>query len=1698
MANTLPWFHSQQLALCMSRHLTQALESEQLSVIEYDWLRRLAERSVIPDDMQVSLLSNAEPGLFCGLRIAYSDAQKPAAYFYSPLTGIVPFASGEALRDALIAPAQSEASAGLMATSREPKWLSLTQSPFKRWMKAIITTQAARLKAIDHTWHRMPQLVDVLDQHLTSALRSAMPASDPIVPRSHKVQRVNAKTKAIVNVQRLLDTALDMLLDDPQNDCEHRFLDVYGQALSDAQTQLYRSTLATTVAQLPGTYSDALANFWQDVPSSQSLSLRAGLSQSLRYAYLSAVLEEQSDQRLNADQVALLKSAVAQRLPTGLRLETLQFNADGALRDTPVAWPGTLLISSTLKPALGYFVFNTDQGLSHCADLPALGNYLVGLISEADDSVRVIEPDRALFNATVQPVPQRVAVTGTAFDALADGLIDLQRRRVGQAFADKAAFQASALTAIVKALDLRTLAHPRLQGFDGESDNKTAAAQPPDSSAERTGGNWLLQIKALRDRQQWNMARALTLKDGVRALLAPGLLAMQSPLPADDICLRIHDDPERTAVSLLDYFLERTSGAVAQPLTSADKVLDLAGAPINWPDTEVLEQLVLTCSPALTKTYRRLVRRQMSAPQPPYLGAYDLPGQRRALRDISLRTSLAFAQRDGSIDNALLELLATAVDRPTARLRNTADTDVHAIYLRLPSETSTIPLTDMFVLHRHSQPDGPVLMWSGDHGLFPFTSLEQLKKTVAASIDQPETRARWLRGIDPNWVRPFLERFQTTPMTGVQVETRAMPGDFITELDVIESHRQLNTLGINMALAVECSFTAKLFRRNADYSRSDDMLTTGLDRLAVDAANLQVDELLPTWIKNASTEQLARYALILERCRVTANQKSNYLAQIPFIEDFSRTRLRASIAKLWPGATIDPDRVVIKLTDTSGGGMNMGGMIAAGTLTSRTKTLTQWAISQFSGTLSSEMHITLDPPSLTLDAPSTHQVRQVVEDADVGGQYRTLLAQKLSKQSSDYASRRLLFVMALPAQMLRHALEQEMQGRISTMATDMITRIVLMPDGVAREPLKGERITLGPLGLIPSPGMRADIACGMYVIAPAHPEHGPVVLYTAYGEPDTIREYASRAQLLTQIKTDTALQEQILSRLPEDVHSRYQHSGFTEPHIPWTTEVSDGQRLEKPPSIVLLDQPEQGNALDYLFDDNLQLIQLLARQHTMSSGEASWNAFCHLVELGLEQGAMLLPSAVGSLIALYQSHRLLNDSVQAIGRRNWGEALADFIAALASVVGARRGIEHFKQQIEAAESTKPSRPAQLGGRLHDNLNFALTALEATDVALKTLTYDSLLNMYKSVDGKHSYAIVDGKVMEVAHAEQGWSIVSQGREGPTISLDSQQKWHADMEIARMGAGYSMMDSYETWITDINIADVFITQAEGIEQIHKHYPRHHQMIVRAHAHAVDCLRNALKNLNQRSPHIPLPAQTLDILTDVFEVDVTPAMLHRLRSGCVQLLDELTSDALDPQSSPRYWDGLNEEGHESNHAFIWEGDPRKRIFLTDKFFTLPVETLMYAKPERTQTQLYAHHQAASLLHELSHQVLRTVDIAYLDTFRPLDQHFDDLGGVHGQAQQYAHDLRVLRQRALSVSTSTANLFTRPGSRGRRDFRDSDGRQYKTILQLSGKTSLSQARQVFRTDPDVRSKLIMANADSVTLLVLRLGQEVFAPSGF
>ena len=1691
MPNALPWFHSRILAQRMSRHLSQAVVDETLSVAEYQWLRQLPDQPNIAHDMRVHLLTNADPGIFCGLMLTRTDEQFTAAYFYSPVTGIRTFDSQQALQAAFDSEAGNTEIKGPTA-----KWLALEQTPMRLWMQAIIAAQALRLRALDRGWQRMPRLRDVLDNQLKINLRTALPASDPIDPQQHMAQRIDIATGEVVNLITLSDVALQSLAPHPSTTHRHRFLGVYGNTLDRDEEQLYASTLTNTAADLHASFSTALNAFWNNTPRSGLASRRQALSKTLQQSYLCSVMQAQSHLSYPTADIDLLLSLVARKKPAHLALHAVHFVPDPDLHDALVSWPGALVISDSNDPARGYYVYATDQGFTHCTDTAALSLHFDGWVASADSALQVVGADRALFKASVLPRAQRWALTQDPFNELASGLIDLQRHRVLDALADRPAMGEDPLTTIARATDLRQLVHPQLQWMSPVEQDDTRAPATRRKANPSASDTWLLTLDGVQQRLNWQRLRSLTVAEGVQQLLAHSLLAIQSPLPAQRLQVRIDGAPELEAISLLDYFLERASGAITQPLSPQDQILDNHAKPVTWPDLTQIERIIKQHSAALPLAYKTVVARQMASPQASYQGTHDLPAQRRAMREQSLRINLAIERRAGKLDSTLLDLLGIALDRPSAALRNGLDVDVHGLVLKIAGQPADVPLSNVWAIHRHSEPGGPVLMWSSQDGLRAFDSLAQMKKTVATGVAHPLARERWVSGTDASLRARLNLNDDADSVDMMQVGTHLITADFLADLEALETYRRLTCVALNCKLAMDCHFSAQLTKRNVDYARADDMLTASVEGLAIEVANAQLTELLPKWLADASADRLMHYTQVLHRCLATANAESNYLSSIPFILDFSRQRLIKAMAELWPDGVHNPDRVLIKLTDTTGGGMSMGGGIAPGWTSSQTRTLSEWAVDQFSGSLTSEMDITLDPPSLTLATPSTHQVRTLVNHANVGGEYRKLLAEKLAPSAPDYAQRRRLFARALPAQMIRHALEQQMQGKLSEKAAAMVENLVDMPDGLARESLNGQVINLSPLGLIPDTGMAADEVCGMYVIAPDDQAAGPVLLYTAYSDGRSILEFSDRAGLLAQIRTDKALQAQILSRLPAQAHPRYEYGGFTDPHIPWTTEVGDGVRPGRPPRISLLHRPISGNVLYFLYEDNIKLIELAAKEQTLSSGEAIWNAFCHLLELGLEQGALILPSPIGSLVAVYQAHALVHDSSNDLTEKKWGKALAELVAALASIVGARHGSEELKREIRFSENTEEALTRRSGANLSSRLRQTLEPFEVTDVSLASLTHDSLLNLYKSADGQRSYAIVQGRVYEVAKFEDKWLIIAPHGDGPPVVLDDAQKWHIKGELARMGAGYSLIERYDTWVTEQSLTDMFTPQAKGIAEIRQLFPRHHQMIVNAHVHSVECLRTTLANLNKSVPHLPLAPQTTAILRETFEADPSPALLFQLRSHCSRLLSELTSPSLDPQTSLRYWDGFNEPGHQHTQAFIWETDPQKRIFLTDEFFKLPNDTLMYSSHLRTQAQLYAHHQAASLLHELSHLTLGTVDLAYLDSFMPLLQHFDDSGGRYSQAQLFAHSLERVRQEALSLATPDKYLFTRPGTRGRRDFRTSDGRQREVILHLTGKSTLAEARKVFRTRPDVRARINMVNADSLTWLILRLGQQRFIPS--
>ncbi|WP_286917022.1 MULTISPECIES: dermonecrotic toxin domain-containing protein [Pseudomonas] len=1691
MSNTLPWFHARSLAQRMSRHLLQALEEERLSVIEHDWLRQLPEQPSLPNGMRISLLTNAAPGIFSGLMIAHADIAKPAVYFYSPMAGILPFFDRDELEAALLEPG-----IGFELEGSYARWLSVSRTPFQRWMEAIIQANVRRLKPLLACLRGLPALRTVLDQQLTGALRTALPASDPIVPALHRVQRRVGTPGAVETTQNLIEVGLDVLTGRAKPSVEHVFTGVYGQALSVAEAATFTTTITTTVATLPRAFDDALVGFWASTPPAAASSYRTLMSQHLKHSYLNAVLEIQAHLGYSPAQRTLLMDAAQAKPGANIVLQGLSFAADPAKADRAVPWPGVLVISDRSDTSLGYCVYSCDQGFTLCNDFAALNQHFDTLIAQASTSPRIIASQRALFNATIVPRPQLIPFLGSPWEALANGFIDLQRRRAHDCFATPAQLHANPLAALAQATALLDLLEPNLGWLDEAGKHASPASTTGKEPGDVHGQTWLRELQSMQHQLDGQRKRSLSLVEGVQRLLAPGLLAIQSTLGADELHLRIAGAPQLSSIRLVDYFLERCSGAIVQPLSSVDDVLDARGNTLRWPDTLQIERLIGEQSRRLPRAFAGLAARHDQAPHAHYRGTYDLQGQRRAITERCLRITLGSARREGRIDENMLGWLDIALNRPTAALRNALDVEVQSLCLRARSDRSEVVLSNLFLVHRRSQPEGPVLMWSTQDGLRAFSSAQQMKETVATVVTQPQTSLHLASG------RYFRDRsgpIQDNAKLGgaSDLTTHILRGDFIDELCALEFNRRLYYLKSNLELGIDCHFSTQLMQGNTDFGRSDDTLAAALEWLGTEIANNQLVELLPNWLKQASKAQITRYTEILRRCVWTTDVQGNYLANIPYILDFSRDRLKEAMRKAWPQGPYNPDRVQITLTDTSGGGVNAGGGIALGNTASVTRSLTQWAVDQFGGSLSSAMTIALDPPSQTITPPSTYQIRTLVDQADIGGAYRTMLAERLAPTASDYAERRRLFARGVPPQMLRYAAERQMQGKLSNEAVNLLEQVMEMPDGLAREPLHHHNIIIAPFGLVADTDVAADRACAMFLIAPDDNAAGPVVLYSAYGGEQTLLEFADRASLLAQVKTDNGLQALIMSRLPEQAKPRYQHGGFKEPHIPWTTEVGDGQRPGRPPAITLSDDAYTGNALFLIFEDTMKLIQLAAKEQTLSAGEATWNAFCHLLELGLQQGSVMLPSAVASLVALYQGVVLVRDSVEAAKEQKWGEAVADLVAALASVVGSRQALD----DLEWRDSSKRRPSAEVAASEQGSLGTSgLTALknaQATDVVLSQLHFDPLLNLYKSVDGSHRYAVVGGRVFEVADADVGLKIISAQGDGPTIELDEQQKWRVDAEVLRMGGGYSIAEHYDIWVAEQNLVDLFMTQAEGALQMRQQYPRRHRQLVDAHAHSVDCLRNTLANLNQAAPHMPLAAETNAVLTDIFEVDVTPAILHQIRSSCLRLLSEFTAPGLDPQTSPRYWMGMNKQGHAGTHAFVWETDPLQRIFLTEQFYVLPPETVMYSNLHRSQNDMFVHHQASSLLHEVSHQVLKTVDIAYMDSFRPLLEQYDNLGGPYSQAQLYAHSLNRVRHEALSLSTPDKTLFTRRGTNGRRDFRNYDGRQREMILKLSGQSTLAEARVAFRGNPEVRAKIILANADSLTLLVLRLGQEVFGTTG-
>lgn len=1080
------------------------------------------------------------------------------------------------------------------------------------------------------------------------------------------------------------------------------------------------------------------------------------------------------------------------------------------------------------------------------------------------------------------------------------------------------------------------------------------------------------------------------------------------------------------------------------------------------------------------------------------------------LREGAMRLDFALRVREGWIDGNATAIVRQVLGRPVRSLRLASGApliEAFTVSLQCGEQPGAF-LGETLVLRQSSNSASPVLLWSGEFGWRQFTSLQHLHSILKSKF-LGEKRARWLALFaerDNARMRHLLAQSTATQM---QIILHRADGHAIEALQQIAQDRVQQNLEALCSRAVRCHFEAELFNRLAVATERDELLKNTLDTLSVRIGNSLFEALMPEWFSMASVHDLGLFYGTLRRYLQASNGGKDFLFAIPTLQDFTREKLAAQLKKDFIGQSFDPDTITLtsrRYVIASPALGEVPSAIPAATSV-HSESLTDYAINRFVNEQGSVFSVdSADcPQAAHLLTPA--YLRRLVRQLDVGAGYTALLRSAFAPDHPEYATRKRIYFAQMPLILQAMALPEKVVGALSETGYAYLTQVVEMPDGIARSPVDGVKVILSPLQLVADAGMTPDPVAGVYLICPEAVDRGPIILYAVYNPSFTFREYDSQTALLDDIRSDESLQRLLLERLDPEVHRRYAYGGFTEPHLPYSAGLYEVP-LRAPGPVTLGISAVNGNALNYLFQGAVDLLIHASQSNVVTNEQAEHADRLFLTTLAFEQTMALLPGKLGTLMGLWQSHTLFSASALSASDHRWGKALSEFSAALGAVIAAREQVIDEKvtedQQSTGPDgpSSNPDQPQQSPtgfswreAGLSAEQSMRLRGLEAKQVALSEMRYDDLFNLYVDKYDNH-YAAVAGKVYQVGLLpDNGGAFIvgADGTQGPRLRLDIAQHWQLDLDLRLRGGG-GVVTKLNAVSADRVADTVLVVQAKGMSEIRALYRDRARHIAQAHMQARNYLQNCLDNLNLRGQAGTLDSRVSRIIGDFFGI-ATPdtALISRIEGAIKTLFDSVMDPTLSPFSSTRFVVGYNRPGREAVIAFVVKADPMRQVFLTDRFFDVPTFAL---SPQAAAEAFNAtdHYQAANLMHELSHQALDTHDVAYLEAMAPYPDLLLENTPCNAGLRAYVARLHEYR---LSHRSQKKELFTTYENGLWVDIKPGNDSGFETILRITNTNNLDAARDIFLSDIHVRSQIILSNADSLTLLVVRLGRYNYVTSG-
>ncbi|MGI4840104.1 MAG: dermonecrotic toxin domain-containing protein [Janthinobacterium lividum] len=1702
MTTTLPCFHTHSLRNAFARQLAHARQTNELSINEAQILAALCQTPwQTSPPLRIDRLS--APGWTChefadALMISHTDMAITTVYLCLPLCAVERFADRHLLDLALI---ERYGEGDDQQVSAE----LLSSSPFDYWMENFLSRQQALLQSWDATLLRLPGLRGVLHDSLHSDL-TRLAATLDSEPDSW-VYQVTALQDAtdVRQTRRLVDVALDDFCAVPSpHDTRTRLVDPQGELLSTERQNAFDDAFSFSINRLNTSFTDALGNFWA-TEDSQGRSRLQQAARALAHHYYVALLQGAHEQTIDTVSLIWLRSLLRANpvnSATPLRAHRIALHS-GALASIELA--GTFALTDSNPASTALFLFNARVGLLHFADAQALSTWLT-------DPAQKVLLDEAIGGQNLAPLSamknievRLLHITEPVFVERLRSIVTTQQSNLALAIAQRGTAPDEVAASLDDALDIRGLLAPALLQLRQSSRwaSKVSTTSTPPATTPASAA--YLRVFALQTRfseiraSQPDLKRCLNHQIDLQlAMLGPPWLRAESIWVSDSSAPAGDDRARETLLTLVLGRLARSPATVLPDdcvITGDDECV------IERLDAHLLNRLLDNVAKGAKNAWVGQFHRFNNYPQRVGATQIDAHGESLQIRQALLREELTMGDEADQANAWVRTWLRQVVDRPTRAMRfalGDQRIEVNRVNLRLPGNAFAIPLSNVIVLSLGLEPEGRVVLCSHLMGAVAFDSLADCKAELLSLLRAPQTQAGWLTLIAERFHTALSDNLQSEPQQPLQIETFVEEADYARYLQRSDETRQIFTAEGAFNRARKTRYPGALCLAYVDRCAAPLGLDYQLDEIASTLYSDHLKQLIPSWIRTASSTDVKLYLDNLQRLTFSQTRESHYLFGIQSAIGYATEHLQAALTLSFPSAKLEVSQIRVQVAEKFKSGFYFSaaaeGLISGAggvSFPALDLSLAEYALHRAMAAPGIPIKISLRgqtpvPAGLTPD-----YVTELAQRLDIGRHYLSQLENKFLPGDADYAQRRTLFHRHIPLTLLDAAIEAKLKGELSIQAYTLIEALLDMPDPLARQAPPGDNYVIRPLCLLAADHVAPDRVAGVYLLGNAAQTSGPLVLLATFHTGFVFREYRDEPDLMEKMRGSGDLQDLVLQRIDGAVRSRYSHGGLTVPRFETSTGPDFEHPMPRPAQTRLTYQPVAGNVVDYLFKDSLAYLLRLARSQIVTSEQRDHAVTAGLLKQLAATGLSFANGRVALVLCAWQSAQWIRGSATALAQHEWGQAMSQFSAAIVSLIAQRTSRRERLGTDALLANTVSDGNTEFSWRFNDippELKVRLQEFVATDITLGSLQTDSTAGIYLDTVTAKRYAAVAGQVYQVRKLEGRWTIVGDHREGPPLRRTAQGHWEMEIRQGLAGGGCAWSNQNDQRTLQREIDAVFITQASGMLDMHRYYPGNAKKLVRAHARAQRYLERCMDALNVAPGQSSIPSTSQEVLKQFFSLTTVPAKLvNDVRRATGQILAELMDASMDTQTSPRYVFGLNKPGVSFIVASTDPKDVRRRIFLTDTFFDIPPVLRGAVRRSQRSFDIPSHFRATSLIHELSHIVSGTEDIAYLEASAPyLDM--IDATGPNGQA--LLQTIAKAQNQALNAQTPTAELFTVLDNGVRRDITDADGPAFSLVLKTSKQKNLQDARQAFMHNDAVRQRIILANADSVALLITLLSR--------